>query len=319
MNSKLTQRQNPALDISDISVVQIGMNTADVAGSLRLYSELFGFVNAGSIAFWGEAMRIQGLNPDSHAIIWWMVGGAPFSQLEFFSHGRPKQRPQRADWRPCDHGWVRFGIAVNDFDRVIRGLEQWRIAQLGASGVAGRRRLTFRDPHVGAIVEVMESDAMTCPTIAYATYSVADIEESRRFYGGVLAGRIEPLENLHRAEDEALWGLKNAVREGFLIRFGEVVLEIVQYMTPEGRPRPPDHCIADQGIMNVALGSRKADSIRALIQRIRNAGCQPTCVMDANGFVCTYFTDSGCELEMLASPESNDAAIGFAAAAPFVS
>src|SRR4051812_15820268 len=108
----------PRADMKDVSVVQIGMNTADMAGTLGLYSDLFGFVNAGANALWGGVMKIQGLGDDAHSLIWWMVGGAPFFQLEFFTHGQPKQRPQPKGWRPCDQGWVRFGIAVNDFDRV---------------------------------------------------------------------------------------------------------------------------------------------------------------------------------------------------------
>jgi catechol 2,3-dioxygenase-like lactoylglutathione lyase family enzyme len=319
MSSTLHPHQGKSRDFSDVKVIQIAMNTADLAGSLALYSELFGFVNAGATAIWGDTMRIQGLAPDSHAVVWWMVGGAPFYQLEFFSHGRPKQRPQSPDWRSCDHGWVRFGVAVRDFDRVIGGLGRWGIAPLGASGATRRRRLAFRDPYVGAIVEVMESDAGTCPTMIYATNSVAEIGEARRFYEDVLAARIEPLESLHHATDEALWGLENAVRDGFLVRFDQVVLEIVQYMTPRGRARPSDHCIADQGIMNLALGSRDVDSVRALIQRIQDAGHQPTVVFDGNGCVCTYFTDPGCEFEILAVPESGDAATGFAPAIPFSS
>src|SRR5438132_14200132 len=112
-------------------------------------------------------MRIQGLNPQNHAIIWWRIGGAPFFQLEFFSHGSPKQRPQPADWRPCDRGWVRFGIAVNTYDHVVDGLARWNVTLLGTAGTHGHRRLGFRDPHVGCMVEVMESSATDCPTMTY--------------------------------------------------------------------------------------------------------------------------------------------------------
>jgi catechol 2,3-dioxygenase-like lactoylglutathione lyase family enzyme len=307
-------------DMNGISVVQIGMNTADLAGSLRLYNELFGFLNAGGNAFWGEGMRIQGLNPDTdHSLIWWMVSGKPFFQLEFFSYGSPKQRPQPADWRPCDHGWVRFGLSVDDFERVVRGLNRWRIPLLGSTGSKSRRRLAFRDPHVGSIVEVIESQGMKCPTLAYATSSVADIDESRHFYGEVVGGKIEPMENLHEPDDEILWGLGNAARKGFLVRLGDTVLEIVQYVNPVGKPRRADYMICDQGIMNIALGARNLETVRALIERIREDGHAPTEVLERTDMIATYITDAGCELEILAGSEALDAALGFVPAAPFLS
>src|SRR5262245_21221991 len=106
----------------DLAYVQIGMNSNDIVATLRLYSQLFGFSNAGGAPAWGDNLQVQGLGPDSHMMMWWMVGADPFFQLEFFTHGEPAQRPLRADWRPSDHGWVRFGIAIEDFDRVVTGL-----------------------------------------------------------------------------------------------------------------------------------------------------------------------------------------------------
>ena len=311
---------NQAFDngLGAVKVVQIGLNTSDLAGSLHLYHELFGFANAGGNALWGDIMRIQGLKPDAHSLIWWMVGGAPFFQLEFFHHTKPAQRPLPADWRPSDHGWVRYGISVVNFDAVVGGLRRMGIPVLNQiAGAAGHRRLAFRDPHVGAVVEVIESTSRSCPTMTYATSSVADLAAARHLYRNVIGCELEPLERLHTAADEGLWGLPDAVRDGFVVVFGEVTLEVVAYANPAGRPRP-NRCISDQGIMNIALGSRDVTVMRALVKRIEAAGHAPTFVFEGPNMLGTYIVDPGCEFELLASPEANDAAIGFAKAGPFL-
>jgi hypothetical protein len=306
-------------DLQDVSIVQIGMNTVNLSGSLRLFNELFGFSNAGSNVLWGDTMLVQGLTAQDHAIIWWLIGPAPFFQLELFNHGKPPPRPQRSDWRPCDHGWVRFGLAVSDYDRVGVGLARMNIPVLGEGGAAGARRLAFRDPHIGCIIEVQQSNSTDCPTMTYATSSVADIGEARRFWRDIVGAPLEPLENLHQPGDEALWGLAGAVREGFLVRFGHRVFEIVEYQTPRGRPRAADHLISDQGIMNLALASRRHRVIADLIERILADGHPPTRLFDdGSELVGTYFTDAGCELEIFASPVAYDPHIGFTKGAPFL-
>jgi hypothetical protein len=309
----------PRADMQEVSIVQIGLNTLNLSGSLRLFSEVFGFSNAGGNVLWGDTIAVQGLTPRDHAVIWWLVGAAPFFQLELFNHGNPRARPQRADWRPCDHGWVRFGLAVRDLDRVATALARLRIPVLGKSGGMGLRRLAFRDPHIGCIIEAQESNQADCPTLTYATSSVADIGKARYFWGEVVGVSLEPLENLHHPSDEGLWGLAGAQREGFLARFGNRVLEIVEYCDPQGRPRATDHVIADQGIMNLALASRGHRVISELIGRVRAAGHAPTRLLDnGSDLVGTYFTDAGCELEIFASPVANDAYLGFTKGAPFL-
>src|SRR3954469_13691410 len=102
-----------------LQVIQIGASTSDLAGTLRLFTDAFGFQNAGGQGLWGKTIGVQGLAPDSRAIMWWMVGAQEFFQLEFFHYSKPAPRPKRADWTPADHGWGRFGLAVSDFDRAM--------------------------------------------------------------------------------------------------------------------------------------------------------------------------------------------------------
>jgi catechol 2,3-dioxygenase-like lactoylglutathione lyase family enzyme len=305
-------------DIDDVVLAQVALNTADITATLRLYSELFGFENGGGGVAWGDIARVQGLEPDAYWMRWWMVGAQPFFQLELFHHGHPQQRPLPEDWRPSDHGWVRFGIAVNDFDRVVSGLERRSIPLLGAAGAPGQRRLAFRDPHVGVVLEVMEGAAPACPAVIYATSSVADIARARYLYQMVLGAEIQPLELLHKPEDESLWGLAGARREGFLVCLGGRFLEILSYSKPTGRSQPTHHCIVDQGIMNVGLGSRNVSTIRALIARVQEAGLKITIPVAYGEVAGTYVVEPGFAIELVGIPEHLDKLYGFVPIGRFV-
>ena len=184
-----------------MQIIQIGMNTSNIPASLRFYAEAFGFRNAGGQGIWGSTIQVQGLPFESTAMMWWMVGAQDFFQLEFFHHTSPAQRPLPADWRPCDCGWVRFGLAVQDMDRALAALDARGIPLLGSFGEGKDRRIAFRDPLVGVAVEVMEDRSLDGPVVRYMTSSVSDIDGARRYYGETLGLPIRPIEELHQPED----------------------------------------------------------------------------------------------------------------------
>jgi catechol 2,3-dioxygenase-like lactoylglutathione lyase family enzyme len=309
-------QRNP--DMDDVVLAQVALNTADMTATLRLYSELFGFDNGGGGVAWGDIARVQGLGPEAYWVRWWMVGGRPFFQLELFHHGCPKQRPLPEDWRPSDHGWVRFGIAVDDFDRVVSGLQRRSMPVLGTTGAQGQRHLAFRDPYVGVIIEIMEGAATSCPAVIYATSSVPNITRARHLYQEVLGAEIQPLELLHKPEDERLWGLADAHREGFLVRLGDCFLEILSYSSPAGRPQPADHCIVDQGIMNVGLGSRNVAAIQALMARVQAAGVKITIPIVYGEVAGTYVVEPDFPIELIGVPAHLDKLYGFVPIGRFV-
>jgi catechol 2,3-dioxygenase-like lactoylglutathione lyase family enzyme len=301
-----------------LQLIQIGMNTSDMPGSLRLFSDVLGFSNAGSQGLWGKTIAVQGLSADSRAIMWWLTGGQEFFQLEVFQHTRPAQRPLPADWRPSDHGWVRFGIQVDSFDRVLDGLAEMEIRTITRPRVDnGERRVAFRDPFVGTIIELMEGGSKNGPQIVYATSSVSNLAAARLFYAEVVGLEIMPHERLRRPEHETLWGLSTTKIDGFLARVGDVFLEIVCYRQPAGRPRRADYRVSDQGLVNVALGSRDASHISAVLERVRAAGYVPPSVFASGGIVWGSLTDAERELEFGSIPKELDAALGFMKAAPF--
>lgn len=298
--------------------MQIGMNSLDLAGTLRLYSAL-GFSNAGGQTIWGELIRIQGLPPESRAIIWWMVGRQKSFQLEFFQHSQPMPRPLRDDWRPSDHGWTRFGLEVVDFDHCLAILRDFDIPLLSAPHVDSTgRRAAFRDPFIGVIVEVVEAKPeATGPAVLYAAASVGDLESARVFYSETLRLPIEPLPALD-IPDETLWGLQGAQREGFLVQAGDIYLEISSYSQPVGRPRPTDYRLSDQGIVNVMLATHDMAEMRETFERLQAAGLKPPYMVRTEAVLAGYITDREREIELSALSPDMLPAIGFVPAPPFL-
>lgn len=296
-----------------MQVAQIGMNTSDIAGSLRLYAEAFGFRNGGAQALWGEPIRIQGLPPTSRALIWWMVGAQPFFQLEFFHHSSPAQRPLRHDWRPCDHGWIRLGIGVQDVPACRAALANNGVDLLGESHGPGGHRLAFRDPYVGMVVEVMQAPPGEAegPELVYATSSVAELDGALSYYRDALGLPIKSLSDFHQAEDEALWGLSGSTREGFLVELGNMVLEIVAYSAPTGRPRPEDYRTSDQGLVNIGLGTRDKQEAAELVARASRHGHAPAHLRERGEILSGYITEPDREIEILSIPQDYDRLFGF--------
>jgi catechol 2,3-dioxygenase-like lactoylglutathione lyase family enzyme len=259
--------------------------------------------------------------------MWWLVGAQPRLQLEFFHHTKPAQRPLRPDWTPADHGWTRFGIAVERFDRALEQMARRGIAPIaGVASVDGLRRCAFRDPSIGAIVELMEDgDALRAlggrnagPALVYASASVSDLAAAKVFYTDVMQLPLAPTVQLHPAQSETLWGMENARSESFLIDAGGVFLEIVQYLSPMGRPRPADYRTSDQGIVNVALGALDKPPIEAAFKRLAAAGHTPPYLVDVGDLLAGYIIDAEREIELAVIPESLEVALGFAPISPFL-
>jgi catechol 2,3-dioxygenase-like lactoylglutathione lyase family enzyme len=292
--------------------IQIALTTTCMTSSLRLYAEAFGFRHAGGNCSWGS--KIQALGADSETLLWWLVGRQDFFQVEMFQYTRPVTRPLAADWRPCDHGWTRFGIVVADFDATLRALRHYGVVPMApVLAKDGRRHAAIRDPHVGAVIEIIESDPKQAegPRVAYITSSVSNAESARAFYRDVLQYEILPLERLHTSGDESLWCLAGAARDGFAVSANGVFLEVVEYRNPRGRPKPQDWRLSDQGIMNVALGSRDNRVIVDAFARLKHAGLAPPFMVNQPKMVCGYISTPEREFELLSVLEGMDGVAGF--------
>lgn len=327
----MTERDSAVGSVeSGLSAIQIGMNSVDIAGSLRFFSEVFGYQNAGGRFIWGDTMKIQGLDSSARGMLWCLLGATKLVQLELFHHTMPAQRPLPADWRPSDLGWTRFGIAVPDVARIKAALEGWGISISGESNDTGdTRRLVFRDPFVGCFIEVLEDSEDlpggrparhydVDPATIYATCSVSDLAASRTFYEDTLGLKVSEDIVLHRAEHEALWGLPGAKSDSFVVETEGLLLEIVCYRDPVGRSRFEDYGVTDQGLLNVALASRNHDVVAKAHKRVRASGCKTTQMFMFGEISCAYVLEEQREVEFIGLPDpEQDALYGFAPGAPF--
>jgi catechol 2,3-dioxygenase-like lactoylglutathione lyase family enzyme len=294
-----------------LTLFQVALVTTDLPAALRLYSEALGYRNAGGQTSWSS--RIQNIAPDARSVFWWAVGEQAFFQLELFHYAAPPTRPLRPDWRPSDHGWVRFGVRVADFDGALSALERLGVPTIAAPvAKPDGRRVAFRDPYGGAVVEVIEAtgDRARGPAVTYVTSSVSDLASARRFYGEALELEIRPLESLHSEEDEAIWGLAGAERDGFVAAPNGALIEVVEYRRPTGRPKRPDHRLSDQGIMNIALGGRRPQPVLRALERIKPLGLEPPYTFIDGDNVCGYINDPEREIEFACIPEDMDEVLG---------
>ncbi|MCV7177837.1 VOC family protein [Mycolicibacterium sphagni] len=292
----------------------MSISTSDLAGSLRLFDNLFGFANAGGSAMWGEAMRVAGLEPSARALVWWMVGSRPFFQLELFEYTNPVPGPLAAGATNGQIGWTGIGIAVADLDRVLEGLAGFGCESLADSTCPqGSRRITFRDPFSGITIEAFEAFEATewrGPDVLYATQQVSDIVAAKRLYKDALGVRIEPR--------EPMWRSREASERSFLAHIGNFTIEVLHC---------PDYCLADggqprrtfdYGIVNVGLGSREGRVAAEIIERLLADGHQTTKIINVGDIVGTYFVDQGCEFEILSLPAELDDSFGYTAGRPLV-
>ena len=70
-------------------------------------------------------------------------------------------------------------------------------------------------------------------------------------------------------------GLAGATTESRLFDGGEVLIEVVQYLDPVGKPRPHDHRLSDQGILNIAFGARRKADFDTVYRRAEAFGASP--------------------------------------------
>ncbi|MBS1862914.1 MAG: VOC family protein [Actinobacteria bacterium] len=314
------------------ALAQLGLCTVDMAATIRLYSEAFGFADAGAHVFWGSYLgRIQGLGEDATCTLWWMVGRQARVQLELFNHVQPPQRPQPDDWRPSDLGWVRWGIALPDLDDALARLRRLGVdpATPAPLELEGGRRICIRDPGTRVYLELMEEGPgfpggirprqnSLAPAIVYAAVSVADLEHALAHYVGVLGLRREEDLVLHPPGSEALWGLDGARCRSAVLRAGDGYVELVQYEDPAPRPRPADHRLSDQGFMNAGFLATDRAQFEAIIARAAAAGIEPNLEPPDRVNTEAYLVDGeGILSELMLVPREFEGEYGFLARTRF--
>jgi short-subunit dehydrogenase/catechol 2,3-dioxygenase-like lactoylglutathione lyase family enzyme len=272
-----------------VRLSQIAISVADLRRAQRWYHEVLGLEPAGGTNLFAGplASMVQGV-PRSASTCWWLVDRQDLFQIELFEFRSPLVRSLPREWRPCDIGYTTISFWVADLDQTLE-----RAAAAGSPplsepvGESGARRAGVRDPD-GVLIELMEEDprapqprerprAGVGAVARSVTLSVPDLERSRRFFGETLGLEAADGVELHTPEHEALWGLEGARRQSVLLWADDVLVELVEYMEPEGRPRPPGYRISDQGLLNIAFGFRRQAEFDAAYRRCEQAG------LEANG------------------------------------
>jgi uncharacterized protein YndB with AHSA1/START domain/catechol 2,3-dioxygenase-like lactoylglutathione lyase family enzyme len=265
---------------------QIAFSVVDLRLSERWFREGFGLLPAGGSRAMMRgplAANVQGL-PRAASTCWWLLGRNSWFQLELFQFERPIAKLMPADFRPCDVGYTRIGIWVEDFDATMKKLAGLGSQPLAApQGERGGRRACVRNPD-GVYVEIMEDDPLPqfnksgridCPAaIRSVTLSVHQLADVAAFFEEGIGLRASTA-TLHTPEHEALWGQAGATTESRLFDGGEVLIEVVRYLDRAGKPRPDDYRLSDQGILNIAFGARCQSDFDAVYRRAEAFGAQP--------------------------------------------
>ena len=303
---------------------QIAFSVIDLRLTERWFREGLGFAPSGgnrTMMRGPLAARVQGLT-GAASTCWWLVGRNPWFQLELFQFEQPLARPLPVDFRPCDIGYSRIGLWVEDFDSAMGRLGAIGTRPLAApAGPRGARRAFVRSPD-GVYVEIMEDDPLgpaappgrnDCPVaVRSVTLSVPDLDRSVSFFRGL--GLEEWQGTLHKTEHEAACGLYDAWVRTRVLMAGDVLVEIAQYLDPLGRPWPRGYQISDQGILNIAFGARNKADHALIYERAIAAGATPNFrPVHVPGAGVVYVNDAdGFSVELLwAKPGKSDRKWGF--------
>jgi catechol 2,3-dioxygenase-like lactoylglutathione lyase family enzyme/uncharacterized protein YndB with AHSA1/START domain len=309
---------------------QIAISVTDLRRTHQWYLDVFGFASAGGTEMfkgWVTA-KVQGV-PGAETTCWWLVDQQDYFQLELFQFHHPRARPLPVDWSPADIGYSMLGIHVRDFDATLARAVAHGTPPLGiVLGAIGQRRVCVRDPE-GVLLEILEDDPRAgvprerprpdLPAVVrFVTASVPDLELSRRFFVDGLGLREASEVVLHTPEHEALWGLAGAQRKSLLLWANDLLLELVQYSQPQGRPWPTHYYISDQGLLNIAFGFRSRGELNRALRAATGVGATPNWrVLELGNWGVVYVNDvQGFSVELLYVRPWWDRHMGFLPAAP---
>lgn len=310
---------------------QIAMSVVDLRATHRWYIDVLGFcASGGTEDFKGAAAETVMGVPGADTSCWWLVDSQSKFQIELFHFKNPAVRRRPTDWRPCDIGYSMIGVHVTDFDLVATRAAVAGTPFLTAPmGPIGARRACLRDPE-GMLIEVLEDDPRgpverprprsdVTVTTRFVTLSVPDLSASVAFFRD--GWGLLPAEGmtLHNAEHETMWGSAGAKRSAALFWAEDILIELVQYHDPVGRPWPKGYRISDQGPLNMAFVYREKADLNRWFEQSIAAGATPNHrhIFDFVDWAVMYVNDpQGFSVELLQIKESFDGDLGFLPADP---
>lgn len=304
---------------------QIAVSVMDLDESVAFYEDL-GYRQAGgtdNLKGW-VVSKIQGYK-GVKARLRWLNDGSPGFQLELFRYENPPARPMPPNARPCDIGYCRMGLRVSDLDAVLARLEARGTHFMSEPrAYEGGRRVCVRDPS-GVYLELMEEDVLR-PRAGLSraaqtgnpvrtrtlTLSVPDLEQAARYFEGILGMERANLE-LHTPDMEGMWGLEGVKTKSAVLRCDEFLLELVEYLSPRGKARPPDEQMGDAGIWHIALWFHKGRYVRQAYREACSAGLRSRSRPVSLGLVTAVYmrTDQGFTVEYFHAPRPAGRIFGF--------
>ena len=210
-----------------------------------------------------------------------------------------------------------------DFDAAVERLRVLGVNTLtDPIEVDGLRRVCFREPGAQVLVELFEEGAATpggirprfydlVPAVVYATRLGSRPRSGTAVLPRHACARRGHADGTAHTEHEALWGLEGARSESFLVRTGDVWIEVVCYRDPPGRPKPDGYRLSDQGFMNVAVGFRDGVRLRETYERVLANGYTATAEAPTDGGGTYLYDDQGTSLELMISPRELDERFGY--------
>jgi catechol 2,3-dioxygenase-like lactoylglutathione lyase family enzyme len=297
---------------ASMPLVQVAFSTLDPGRTVTWYRDVLGFLPAGQMrgASGPEVAAMMGLSSVS-CDMRWLVDSSDFFQLEFFEFHEPV--PQSGVRRPDEIGWSLLGLHIAEFDAVLRRLRQTGAPAGPVRGNAPARRVCCCDPE-GVWLELRERGPLPPRTVrdapvttAFVRAVVPDLGRSRRFFCGAL-GLRDSGASLHEPGDEALWEAAATVTQSCVLvpqgdRHGCAV-ELVKHTRRAARPGPADHRLCDQGILNIAFGSRTVADYKAVVAQVSAGGYQVHDELAIGPAAARYLLDDqGFSVELLTIPD----------------
>ncbi len=308
------------------NLCQIAISVVDMEKSLAFYKSMLGYTSN------RKTQRLQGPIPQKiqgykgvKGFVHWINDQSPFFQLELFQYDNPPARPMPPDARPCDIGFCRLGIWVADFDAIIARLKANEVTFLTAPKAydSGGRRVCIKDPN-GVLIEIMEND-ITNPLARHnrpltrqpvrtrsLTLSVPDLGQAEKYFIGLLGMQKTDIA-LHTPDMEELWGLSGAQRKTTLLWCDDFLLELVEYLSPQGKPKPPDKHIGDAGLWHIALKFEKRKYLINSYKEAIKAGHSSNSTPLSIGFINVVYmrTDQDVIVEYVHNHHWLDRVLGF--------
>jgi catechol 2,3-dioxygenase-like lactoylglutathione lyase family enzyme len=139
--------------------------------------------------------------------------------------------------------------------------------------------------------------------------TVGDMDRALAFYTGVLTFRVVADQEVAGPEWERLTGVFGARLRIARLELGDEAVELIQYLTPAGRPIPADSRSNDRWFQHIAIIVSDMDRAYALLRqnKVRYASTEPQTLPSWNpkaaGIRAFYFKDpDGNPLEILQVP-----------------